>query len=191
MFEVRSLPKLSGTVAGTMEIEGLRIEIVSDFKTLARYADAWDRLALEAPYRLPMLSHAWVSSYFEHLLEPRERRCCVFAFDGDTLVGVLSVVATPHPVFGSRHPRLRTLLGSHSYSGDVLVTSSARTNSLRALLSALESVAPDWFCLEMRMVRDGSPALAALGQGISGLLLVRSFWDWLVHLNTRPTWRRC
>src|SRR5262249_11818964 len=136
MLRVRDLAKLSRGPTQRMEIAGLRIEVVRDPEALARYADAWDRLALEAPQRLPMLSHAWVSSYFEHLLEPNETWCCVFAYEGDELVGVLPVVAAPHPLFGSSQPRLRTVLGSHSHLGDVLTTGGVRINILRLLLSA-------------------------------------------------------
>ena len=70
----------------------LRIEIVRTIGNLESKSVAWNELALKAPQQLPMLSHAWVASYFEHRLAARESWFCIFAYDDDNLVGVLPVV---------------------------------------------------------------------------------------------------
>src|SRR5215216_6204435 len=78
----------------------LRVEIVRDIASLESHAAAWNRLALAASQRLPMLSHAWIAAYLAHRLAPGETWCCALAYDADSLVGVLCVVVTPHLLLG-------------------------------------------------------------------------------------------
>jgi hypothetical protein len=66
--------------------QALRIDTVEAVDVLAWHAAAWDRLALAAPERLPMLSYAWVKSFLEHRLDPGESWRCLFAYTGDELV---------------------------------------------------------------------------------------------------------
>ena len=42
------------------------VRVVTSLDQLGEHADAWDRLATASADRLPMLSHAWVSSFLEH-----------------------------------------------------------------------------------------------------------------------------
>ena len=62
------------------------VHVATSLDQLGEHAEAWDRLAMASADRLPMLSHAWVSSFLEHrtidgssrmrwLRSGRPRRC--------------------------------------------------------------------------------------------------------------------
>ena len=95
--------------------------VATTFDALDAHAAAWDALAERAPQGLPMLSHAWVRSVLETLLETNESWACVFAHDGDALVGVLPFVVTPHGLLRGLRPRLRVYWESAAPHGDMLV----------------------------------------------------------------------
>jgi hypothetical protein len=108
---------------------GLRAEVIDSIAALEPYRDEWNRLALAAPQKLPMLSHAWVSSYLENFLNPNETWCCIFAFDGDQLVGLLPVIITPFRILGFSRPRLATPFNLHTFSVDFVSTARGRMRS--------------------------------------------------------------
>jgi CelD/BcsL family acetyltransferase involved in cellulose biosynthesis len=161
-------------VAGRRPVPVCRVAVVRDLAGLAPHADAWDRLALAAPQRLPMLAHAWVASYLEHRLSPRETWWCALAYAGGRLVGVLPVVVTPHRLLGRRRPRLRTPWDLHTLNGDLLLARGAEALALRALLATLDQETPRRLGLELRGVRAGSPTLAALARGAPGATVLRT-----------------
>jgi CelD/BcsL family acetyltransferase involved in cellulose biosynthesis len=66
-----------------------RVEMVRSVTDLEPYAAAWDGLAASAPTRVHSISHAWVSSFFEHLAPAGADCRCLLVFDGCDLVGVL------------------------------------------------------------------------------------------------------
>ncbi|HSK38497.1 MAG TPA: GNAT family N-acetyltransferase [Arenibaculum sp.] len=144
----------------------LRVVTVRDFDALAGHAAAWNRLAVNAPQRLPMLSHAWAASFFEYRLRPGESWCCAFAYDGDVLVGVLPLVVTPHRLLGQHRPVLRTPRDVHTRVGDALLVPRHARETLIALLEALRREMPGHLGLELRGVRSNSPTLAAVAAGI-------------------------
>lgn len=165
----------AGAAADSRRGEALRIEVVRELAGLACHADAWDQLALAAPQRLPMLSHAWVASFLEHCLGPRQSWWCVFAYAGDALVGVLPVVAVPHRLLGRWRPLLRTPWDPHTLTGDMLLAAGWEAVALPALLAALARAAPRRLGVVLRGVREGSPTLAALARGLSGTVVIRAF----------------
>lgn len=114
----------------------LRVEIVRDIGSLESAAGAWNRLALAAPQRLSMLSHAWAVAHLAHRLAPRETWRCALAYDADALVGVLCVVVTPHRLFRRWCPRLRAPHDSHTRSGDALLAEGREAETFQALLVA-------------------------------------------------------
>ena len=162
---------------------GLRVELINDLAELAHHADAWDELALTAPQRLPMLSHAWIASWLEHEVLPHKRWWCALAYEGERLVGVLPVVVSPHRMFGLRWPLLRTSR-SNSRAGDVLMVSGRESAILPALLAALERAVPGCLGVELWGVRDNSPTLAAIARGLPGRVVVRTLHSAGSYIDT-------
>ena len=155
--------------------DALRVVLVEGrLDALEPHADAWDRLALEAPVRMPMLSHAWVASHLEHFVGPGESWRCLFAYEGPRLVGVLPLVRSPHPRLGDFRPVLHAPHDLHTLTGDALLAAGDERRVLRAMLAALARVEPRRFCVEFLGVREGSRTLRALDGGVRGGLVVRS-----------------
>jgi CelD/BcsL family acetyltransferase involved in cellulose biosynthesis len=144
------------------------VVVVRDIGALAACADAWDRLAIGAVQRLPMLSHAWVTSYLEHSLRPGESWCCALAYEAGSLVGVLPLVIAPHPLLGQLFPLLRTPHDGHTPCGDAVLSASDPERILFLLLEAVKNAIPSYAVIEIKGIREGSLTLTALQQGLPG-----------------------
>jgi CelD/BcsL family acetyltransferase involved in cellulose biosynthesis len=130
----------------------VRVVDASSVEELAGRASAWDDLALAAPERLPMLSHAWVASVVENdrFVSPWR---CLFAYEGDRLVGVLPVRRAREHVPGVRlsgtlDPSL------HTYSAYPLLDAGSAQAALSAMLAELRTVEPRYLWLRLAGVRD-------------------------------------
>ena len=66
--------------------------MATSLDSLGEHAEAWDRLAMASSERLPMLSHAWVSSFLEHRNLGGAPWQCFFAYQDAELVGVLPLI---------------------------------------------------------------------------------------------------
>jgi CelD/BcsL family acetyltransferase involved in cellulose biosynthesis len=150
---------------------GLKTVTVRDFSALAPHIEAWDRLAWEAPQKIPVMLPDWIDVTLRHRLGPNERWFCSFAYAGDRLVGVLPVIVAPHPILGHRWPRLRTPYDEHTPSGDFVLAPDQASAALRALLAEVAREAPRHRGLELKAVRYCSPARNALQEEPKGYLL--------------------
>ena len=86
------------------------VHVVMSLDQLGEHAEAWDRLAMASADRLPMLSHAWVSSFLEHRTVDGSPWQCFFAYEGAELVGVLPLVGERGGVL----PRMQGPADSHT-----------------------------------------------------------------------------
>jgi CelD/BcsL family acetyltransferase involved in cellulose biosynthesis len=154
---------------------GLRAEVVDSIAALEPYRDDWNRLALETPQKLPMLSHAWVSSYLENFLNPDETWCCIFAFDGDRLVGLLPVIITPFRILGLNRPRLATPFNLHTFSVDFLSAAERQNEIVPFLLTTLFKIQKASFGFAINRLPETTPTLDALANNIEGAGLIRDF----------------
>lgn len=143
----------------------LDVVVVRALDALAEHAAQWNRLAYESPQQSPMLSWAWISSYFEHRLLPGESWACVLAHDGDRLVGVLPLVVSPRRVPGLGGPVLRTPYDPHTISIEPVVAASRAGEVVPALVEAAARTLPGWFQLELERIPETSPVLAVLESG--------------------------
>ena len=110
-YRIRGMLLTGGTSArrsGYDRDTNLRTVTIDSFESLEAHTAAWNDLALIVPQRLPMLTPSWAISFFEHRLAPGETWRCIFAYDGDNLVGVLPIVVTPSWWLGKLHTTLRT-----------------------------------------------------------------------------------
>ena len=141
----------------TSEAAQVEVRIATSLETLDEHAEAWDRLAMASADRLPMLSHAWVSSFLEHRDLGGAPWQCFFAYQDAELVGVLPLIGARTGLRG----RLRGPADSHTGSAYPLLAADAAPSALVALVEAASALAPGkrmrWY-----RVREDSPVVASL-----------------------------
>lgn len=133
----------------------VHVEVTQSVQELGVHAEAWDRLALAAPERIPQLSHAWVATFLESAAALPFY--CLFAYIGAELVGVL-------PVIRSRRWGVARLTGpqdAHLEHGHPLLAPESSHLALPALMSAMDRLEPHRWMRFFR-VRESSPFLPAL-----------------------------
>jgi hypothetical protein len=153
----------------------LRVEVSNTLPAIDRHASDWDRLALEAPQRLPTLSCAWVTSYIENLLLPGETWHCIFAFDDERLVGLLPVIVTPHRLIGLSRPRLRTPHNKHSFSVDFLTAQNYESYVIPSLWDALKRIHSAAYDFSLYRLPDVSPTLSVLNTRAKDYVAIKEF----------------
>jgi hypothetical protein len=148
----------------------LRTVTVREFDALAPHIAAWDRLAWEAPQKIPTLLPGWIDAFLRHRLKPNENWFCSFAYHNDKLVGVLPIIISPHPVLRP-WPQLRTPFDALTPSGDIPLASSHAAPAFRALLAEVSHQVPNHLGLELKAVRCNSPIWEATAEGIDGYII--------------------
>jgi hypothetical protein len=111
----------AGEVLAKATVAAISTVTVRDFDGLGPHMAAWDRLAWEAPQKIANLLPAWVDAFLRHRLGPEDSWFCSFAYSGDTLIGVMPVILSPHPVLGASWPVLRTPYDGLTPSGDIVL----------------------------------------------------------------------
>jgi Acetyltransferase (GNAT) domain len=144
--------------------DGVRVIAVSDLSILESHAGAWNQLALSMGAALPMVSHAWVASYFEHQLRPGEKWLCLLAYRDDKLLGVLPLLIIPHSIWGIRSPRLRMPGNYDTVSVDAVLSESDPEKVFGYLLFALRKAFPSFQSLEFSLLPEKSATLALSGR---------------------------
>jgi hypothetical protein len=157
------------------KIEKIRIEIVRDFRNLEPYADDWNRLALLTPQQIPMLSHAWVMTYFEHFLEPGESWFCLLAQRGDDLLGVFPVVVTPNKHAGIDCALLRTPFNLYTASVDFIIKENLTEQIMISLLDGIDITSRNRFVLELLRIPVSSPTISVLAGRVPGSTVIKEF----------------
>lgn len=151
----------------TLPADDFRTVTVRDAAGLRPHLEAWDRLAWDAPQELPMQLPAWIAAAIRSEPWEKERWFCTFAYAGDKLVGVLPVIAVPHPALGPGWPVLRSF-DKHSQSGDVLLAPDHAATAFKDLLKALRQEVPTHLGIDLKAVRRNSPFWTAVQNGLEG-----------------------
>ncbi len=159
--------------SGNAPLEAVRIVTVHELDGLQPHWEAWDRLAWESSQALATMLPAWAEAVFRHGLWPDWRWRCCFAYAGERLVGVLPIIVTPHPVLGQRWPILRTS-GKLTPSGDLPLAPDCATEALEALVAEACRQVPNFCELNLPAVRQSSPVLTALQNGMEGYFVLHS-----------------
>ncbi len=144
--------------------DALRIEVAGSIEALESHAQAWDGLAATAPQQLPMLSHAWLACFFEHMCPPQSRWLCVFAYRGTQLAAVLPVVAVIRKRFGVSHCVLTTPRDDHTQIGDLLAVEHD-AEAAAAVIARVRYEFSGASCLEINRFSSASPLLGWLQSG--------------------------
>jgi CelD/BcsL family acetyltransferase involved in cellulose biosynthesis len=140
----------------------VRVHEARTVEDLARHATAWDALAFSAPEQLPMLSHAWVASFFESNAQSSRDWRCLFAYADGQLIGVLPIVTIDGPLPGVRFQGTYGV-DTHTRSGYALVRTGSESAALSALLAALRAEEPHYLWIRFSGIREGSRILCADG----------------------------
>jgi len=147
----------------------LRIESARTLDELDKYADSWDLLALHAPRQHPVLTHAWISAYLKTSLPSGESWFCLFAFDGQELVGVLLLLSKETRFFGRKCLRLHTPKHPHTKWLDFLIKEKYENRVIQLFADYLNNLRPRVIRLTMNQVVCNSPTIGILKKGVRGL----------------------
>ncbi len=150
----------------------LQIKAVQSFEELNFHADKWNQLAFEAPQQLPMSSIAWVSSYFEYYLESDESWACLFAYDGDELVGVMPLVIKSRRLFGFKFALLGNHRSAQTCSIDLLTKQGQEDIVIPFLINAAIEYCPYQVGIIFDRLPENSPTISVL-EKISGFTLTK------------------
>jgi hypothetical protein len=157
------------------EREKIRIEIVSSIEALAPFAESWNLLALQAPQQTPMLSHAYVTTYFEQFLEPGESWFCLLALRGEELLGLFPVVVTPATHAGIDRPLLRAPFNMHIASVDFLCKNGLALIVFPLLFDGFKKTLNKSSGLELLRIPAASPTLSLLDGCLRGATVIKEF----------------
>ncbi|KST63712.1 GNAT family N-acetyltransferase [Mastigocoleus testarum] len=148
----------------------LQIKVVQSFEELNFHANKWNQLTFEAPQQLPMSSIAWVSSYFEHYLEDDESWACLFAYDGDELVGVMPLVIKLRRLLGFKFALLGTHRSAQTCSIDLLTKQGEENIVIPFLIDAAIEYFPYQVGIIFDRLPENSPTIGVL-EKLSGFTL--------------------
>ncbi len=70
----------------------LQIIEAKDLSSLDRHADAWDDLIRKCPSAYPIQTYGWIRSFYQNKLQAAQNVFCLFAYDGELLVGVMPLI---------------------------------------------------------------------------------------------------
>jgi len=145
--------------------------IITDAALLEEYGRAWNELALAAPQQLPMLSYAWISSYFETRLKGTDKWLCVMAIENEELIGVLPLVARDISYLGIQIKEFSTPFDWHTVSVDFLCKEGREEIIIHLLLNKLKETYTNWSIIKLNRIPDNSSTLKYLTSGRDDLVI--------------------
>ncbi len=153
---------------------GLRIIDVRASDDLANHSGAWAALLLRSSNASPMVSYPQISAFFETQLQINEAWLCLFAYEGETMVGMLPLIAARSVGV----PGLSVLLMKTPYdilhtSGVGCLTPENREGILDVFVSYLNRMPGKWPVIRMRELLESDPTANCLkrtGTRLRGIL---------------------
>ncbi|MEA1052780.1 GNAT family N-acetyltransferase [Lamprobacter modestohalophilus] len=134
-------------------------------RELDAHATAWNQLIHECPAAYPTQSYSWLKAFYSHKLGPTEQMCCLLAYQGQRLVGVLPLVGgfRAHGLGRAPHHFRAPVDEYHTVRVDLLAHSNqaAILQACFRHLSAMSSGPP---ILRWRKVPSTSPIFTAFQQ---------------------------
>ncbi len=134
-----------------------RVFTIGDIGELESHAAAWNDLAFETAQ--PMLSYAWILSFFEHQLESGQDWVCLLVYRDVHLVGVLPLVCTVQKILGREHLSLWTPFNWHTPCVDFLVKPGFEDEVIPLILETLNDFNPHYSSLKIRRLQESAPML--------------------------------
>ncbi len=141
----------------------MEIKVVDKLEELQEYAEAWDTLVQQSSHCLPMQSHAWLSCYFRHRMEPGEQWQCWLLFDAQQLIGVLPLVSLNRMSMLGKRKLLRLPEDEQTtISVDIVSAPGREQEVFKYLAGYLQQQHGGWRELNMPRVPENSATIAAL-----------------------------
>jgi hypothetical protein len=134
-----------------MSKENLQIKEVSDFIQLGKYSDSWNMLAIKSSQQNPTLSYPWISAYLKTCIVPGESWFCIFAFENNTLVGVLPLIRNEYRLIVKKYWNLRTPGDDNTVSGDILFDDNYGEQVIQLFFNYLNELRPKAIKLKFRV----------------------------------------
>jgi CelD/BcsL family acetyltransferase involved in cellulose biosynthesis len=136
----------------------LRIVVVTRQEEVVPHVPAWDELACSVARPMPTSAYPWVASRLEVGHDAGRPWICFFAYRGDRLTGVLSVVRRAGAGTLWR-PRLAAFNRFNARQGPPLVADDEAGETLAALLEGVRRNVPRFQSLDLGSVVEGTAAL--------------------------------
>jgi hypothetical protein len=160
------------------------VKLIRSLEDLGPHAEAWDKLVGRQPEQIPFNSHAWIATYLQKRLTDKDRWCCMLAYEGSELIGVLPLIITPRKVFGFSRWQLQNPKGAHTRSVGVVVEPGKEAEIIESFLLSLNKVIPNWHSAYFERIPASSPLIRYLDQGAGGVLAFHEFCNLGAYLPT-------
>jgi CelD/BcsL family acetyltransferase involved in cellulose biosynthesis len=160
------------------------VKFIRSMADLEPHADAWDKLVNCQPEQLPFNSHAWIATFLQNRLLPREQWCCMLAYEGSELVGVLPLIIAPYKIPGFGRRQLQNPKGAHTRSVGLVAAPGKEAEVIESFLSSLNRVDPRWYSVYFERIPASSPIIRYLDKNTRGLLAFHKFVNMGSYLPT-------
>lgn len=148
---------ISLTAAGS---SALRVEVVSDYRTLLGMQATWDELVLESAGAYPFRSHAWFRAWWECFGADNGLHV-VTVYAGTNLIGIAPLMSSSKSVYGVTLRRLSFLENDHTPRCDFILRRDMEQQASGAIWDFLRSE-PQWDLLELNHLPTGCVTLEYL-----------------------------
>ena len=142
--------------------ENLKTVAITDEDQLQAIAADWDRLLHNSKAFSPMITYAWISTYFSLRVRPRRSWVCLCAYRGDQLCGVLPLLISSSKRFGLTFDLADYPHDATTLNGDVIVHDDDEDDVVRELIDQAFALFPAVQMVRIRGVSDFSNVHRAL-----------------------------
>lgn len=144
---------------------GLRIVDVRTAEGLEPHAGAWASLLLQSPVASPMLSYPQISAFLETQIQSSESWLCLFAYEGDLLIGVFPLIAMrSYGALGLSVICLKTPYDLLHTGGVDCLTKSGREEVIEVFMDYLSLIPRAWPLIRIRDIPENSPSMVCLNR---------------------------
>ncbi|WP_457550979.1 GNAT family N-acetyltransferase [Desulfobacula sp.] len=154
--------------------DNIQIVDVRSIQELEPHADAWAGLLLQSTAASPMLSYPLISAFFETQILPSETWLCLFAYEGEQLVGVLPLIAVKSfNMFGLSLLCFKIPHNNfHTSAVDCLVLRD-REKILELFVDYLSCIPFTWPLIRFREIPEHSPSMLYMNRHGKKLKIVQ------------------
>ena len=142
--------------------ENLKTVAITDEDQLQAIAADWDRLLHNSKAFSPMITYAWISTYFSLRVRPGNRWVCLCAYRRDELAGVLPLLISSSKRFGLTFDLADYPHDATTLNGDVIVHDDDADDVVRELIDQAFALFPAVQMVRIRGVSDFSNVHRAL-----------------------------
>ena len=154
--------------------DNIQIVDIRSIQELEPHADAWADLLLQSTAASPMLSYPLISAFFETQILPSETWFCLFAYEGEQLVGILPMIAVKSfNMFGLSLLFLKTPYNNFHTSAVDCLTLRGREDILELFVDYLSFVPRTWTLIRFREMPEHSPSMLYMNRHEKKLKIVK------------------